>query len=206
MKHPIRKLVFIVVLIGGPLFLFERYRFYRIEGTSMNYGLLEGDIIVSDRHFKKIERGDLLVADHADDAFKRLFIKRCAALPGDRFFQKERSFYLQIEGDSLETQKLGRSHDLETVSTKAGYFIRDPYLKYYGIVHNWRLKGPKVLTTIPLTTVEPDHYYLLGDYRDNSEDSRFFGAVPRERIYSRVICILKKPKGWMELLKIKEAD
>ena len=63
-----------------------------------------------------------------------------------------------------------------------------------------------MLTTIPLTTVEPDHYYLLGDYRDNSEDSRFFGAVPRERIYSKVIYIPKRPKAWMELLKIKEAD
>jgi len=201
-----KKITIVVVLILGVLFLFDKYRLYRIEGTSMNYGLLEGDIVLCDRHFDRIERGDLLVADHEDDSLKRLFIKRCAAVPGDRFFQKERSFYLQIGGDSLKTQKLGQSHDLELVSTRDGYFIKDPFLKYYGVVHNWRLEGPKVLTTIPLTTVEPDHYYLLGDYRDNSEDSRFFGAVPRERIYSKVIYILKRPKAWMELLKIKEAD
>jgi signal peptidase I len=201
-----KRVVWGVLLLAAILYLFDHYRLYRLEGTSMNYGLLEGDRVLCDRRFEKIERGDLLVADHADEHFKGLFIKRCAALPGDRFFQRERSFYLQIDGDSLKTQKLGSRYDLELVSTKEGWFIKDPYLKYYGVVHNWRLEGPEVLTTIPLTTVEPDHYYLLGDYRDNSEDSRFFGAIPRERIYSKVIYILKKPQGWLDLLTIKEAD
>jgi len=201
----IKKSLLLLVIVGAWL-LFDTYRLYRVEGTSMNYGLVEGDRVLCDRHFDAIERGDLLVADHAGDTQKQLFIKRCAALPGDRFFQKERSFYLQIGGDSQKTWQLAQSYDLEAASTKEGYFIKDPYLKYYGVVHNWRLEGPKVLTTIPMHTVEPDHYYLLGDYRDNSEDSRFFGAVPRERVYSKVIYIFKKPKGWMDLLRIKEAD
>ena len=201
----IKKSLWLLLVIGVWL-LFNTYRLYRIDGTSMNYGLLEGDRVLCIRHFDAIERGDLLVADHAGGRQKQLFIKRCAALPGDRFFQKDRSFYLQVGGDSQATRQLARSYDLEAVSTREGYFIKDPYLKYYGVVHNWRLEGPKVLTTIPMRTVEPGHYYLLGDYRDNSEDSRFFGAVPRERIYSKVIYILKKPKGWTDLLRIKEAD
>ena len=199
----LQKIVLLIVLIIGAFWLFDTYRLYRIEGTSMNYGLLEGDRVLSDRHFAAIRRGDLLVADHASN---QLFIKRCAAIPGDRFFQKNRSFYLQIEGNSLETKKLAKQYDLEEVETREGIFVKDPYLKYYGVVHNWRLDGPEVLTTIQLSTVESDHYYLLGDYRDNSEDSRFFGAVTRDRIYSKVVYIFKKPKGWMDLLRIKEVD
>ncbi len=193
------------MLIGLILF-WSKYRLYSIEGTSMNYGLVEGDRVLCDRHFSSIHRGDLLVVDHNKDPRKGLYIKRCAALPGDRFFQKERSFYLQIDGDSSRTQQLAQSYDLEAVLTKEGYFIKDPYLKYYGVAHNWRLEGPVVLTEIPLSAVEPEHYYLLGDYRDNSEDSRFFGAIPRDRIYSKVIYIFKKSRSWMHLLEIEEAD
>jgi len=202
----IKKSLWVLIIIAAALFLFGNYRLYRIEGTSMNYGLLEGDRVLCDRRIDSIERGDLLVAGYADDNHSQLFIKRCAALPGDRFFQKERSFYLQLEGDSEKTKEMAQAYDLEAVASKEGYFIKDPYLKYYGVVHNWRLEGPEVLTSIPLSTVEPGHYYLLGDYRDNSEDSRFFGAVPRERIYSKVIYIFKRPKGWKALLQIKEAD
>ncbi len=59
---------------------------------------------------------------------------------------------------------------------------------------------------MPLTTIEKDHYLMLGDYRDNSADSRFFGAVPRDWIFSKVIYIFKRPRTWDMLINIKEAD
>ena len=101
---------------------------------------------------------------------------------------------------------LADTHDIDMVKRKEGYFIKDPYLKYYGVVHNWRLKVPKELTELPVTTVKKDHYLMLGDYRDNSADSRFFGAVPRSWIFSKVIYIFKLPRNWSELINIKEAD
>jgi len=40
--------------------------------------------------------------------------------------------------------------------------------------------------TQPATTVPPGHYYLMGDNRDNSRDSRYFGFVPRSQILGKV--------------------
>ena len=186
--------------------LFYTLRLYRLEGTSMNYALLEGDYVLTYRLFNTIERGDLLVIRHPKDPYGRLYIKRCVALPGDRFFQKDRAFYLQIESDSNLTREMSRQYDLYAVKTPDGYFLKEPYVKYYGVVHNRRLQLPKVLTTLPLTTIADKHYFMLGDYRDNSADSRFFGAVPREWICSKVIYILKRAQSWKKLLVIKEVD
>ncbi len=185
---------------------FYMLRLYKISGTSMNYGLIEGDIVLTYRQFDVIHRGDMLVIKHPLDPEGRLYIKRCAALPGDKYFQKERSFYLQPEGNSTRTKVLAQTYDLQAVQTKDGYFLKDPYLKYYGAVHNWRLRVPKVLTQLPVTTVKPKHYFMLGDFRDNSADSRFFGAVPRSWIFSKVIYVFKKPRTWQELITVKEAD
>jgi len=198
------KKIFALLLLFA--LLFYTLHFYKLEGTSMNYGLIEGDYVLTYRLFNTVEHGDLLVMKHPEDPKERLYIKRCAALPGDRFFQKERSFYLQISGDSKRTRKLAEIHDLELAETKEGYFIKDPYMKYYGVVHNWKLKVPVELTYLPITTVQKGHYLMLGDYRDNSADSRFFGAVPRKWISSKIIYIFKEPRTWEMLINIKEVD
>jgi len=195
-----------LLIIVVAIVLFYMFRIYRIDGTSMNYGLVEGDVVLCKRQIDTIRRGDMLVVRHPLDPKQRLYLKRCTALPGDRFFQKKRFFYLQINGDSDKTYKLAQKYDLDVVSTSNGYFLQNPYMKYYGVVHNWNLRIPGELTTLPITMVEKAHYYMLGDYRDNSADSRFFGAVPRDWIMSKVIHVVKKPRGWMTLLKIKEAD
>ncbi len=198
-----KKYFFLLVVLGG---LFITFRIYKIDGTSMNYGLVDGDIVISTHFYDTIERGDLLVIRHPLDPKQRLYIKRCAALPGDRYFEQGRMFYLQIEGNSKKTETLGRQYGLTLVKRPEGYFIKEPYAKYYGVVHDWGLRVPRVLTSLPLTTVAPQHYLVLGDFRDNSADSRFFGAVPKKWVMSKVIVIVKRPRSWRELLKIKEAD
>jgi len=199
-----KKFFLLSVGLTGMLFVFSGL--YQIEGTSMNYGLVEGDYVFASRYFRTIERGDMLAVRHPEDPHKRLYIKRCAAIPGDRFFQKARAFYLQIEGDSDKTGAFASMYDLDLVKTKSGYFLKEPYLKYYGVVHNWKLKVPTILEELPVTEVPKGHYYMLGDYRDNSADSRFFGAVPRAWIVSKIVAVFKRPRDWKYLLSIEEAD
>ncbi len=198
-----KKYLFLLLLLT---ILFVSFRIYKIDGTSMNYGLVEGDIVLSTHFYDTIERGDLLVIRHPEDPQQRLYIKRCAAVPGDRYFEENRAFYLQIAGDSDRTRALAEKYGLILVKRKEGYFIQEPYAKYYGVVHDWRLRVPHELTSLPLKTVASEHYLILGDFRDNSADSRFFGAVPKKWVMSKVIWIFKRPRSWRELLEIKEAD
>ena len=46
--------------------------------------------------------------------------------------------------------------------------------------------GGKILNRVARTSVAPESYYVLGDNRDNSRDSRAFGPIPKEWIYGRV--------------------
>ena len=179
---------------------------YRIDGTSMNYGLIENDIVIVRKHFFAIHRGDLVVIRHPLDVEKRLYIKRCVAVGKDRFFEKERLFYLQLEGNSTQTKSYALRYHLHTQQTPLGYFLKAPYENYYPIVHNTYLQVPPPLEHLPLTTIPQGYFYTLGDYRDNSADSRFYGAVPRAWIVAKVIAIFKIPRPWKSLLEIPEAD
>ncbi len=196
----IKGITFVLLLV-----LIYFLRIYKIEGTSMNYGLIEDDIVLSSRYISSIKRGDMLVVKHPLDPQNRLYIKRCA-VGGDRFFQKERSFYLQIEANSTKTKEFAILYNLDFVSVKEGYFIKDPYRKYYAIVHDWNLLVPPPLENIAPTTLTPEYYYMLGDFRDNSADSRIFGAVPRSWVESKIIYIFQKSRDWVYLLNIKEVD
>jgi len=202
-----RKIVWIVLGLAV-LYLLWHLRIYRIDGTSMNYGLIEGDMVLTWRDDTgPIARGDLVVVRHPEDPKERLYLKRCAALPGDRYFEKDRRFYLQIEGNSTRTRKLANLYHLEWVSRgKEGIFLKEPCGRYYGIVHDPWLAVPHELDHLPLSTIPPGHYYTLGDFRDNSADSRFYGPVPRSWIRSRAIFIFKFPRRWRELIAIEEAD
>jgi signal peptidase I len=196
--------LFIIAAIVIPSVWF--LRIYEIDGTSMNYGLVEGDIVVCSTHIGTIRRGDMLVVRHPLDPYGRLYIKRVAALPGDSWFQKRRRFYLQLESNSALTLRYALRYDLHAQKTPYGYFLEEPYAKYYGIVHNRNLTVPSFLSDSDIQRIKPEHYLMLGDYRDNSADSRFFGAVPRDWIFSKVILVIKFPHAWEELLQIKEAD
>lgn len=55
------------------------------------------------------------------------------------------------------------------------------------------------LNKIQKYTFTQDHYFMVGDNRYNSADSRFWGFVPQDHIYAKTLCILfsKKPNAWI---------
>ncbi len=197
---------------------------YRVSDISMNYSLMDGDIVwvenwsagfhvpsfffYVDRHLwsreEGMRRGAIYAFRHPLD--RRLYLKRCVALPGDRLFQKDKDLYLQLGGDSDRTREFAEQSGAQAVRIRGEWWLKNPYERFYVVVHDSSVVGPKELIDYPLTTVPPHRYFFMGDYRDNSTDSRFFGPVPYEYIYYKVFSIWKRSRTMEELGSVSHFD
>ena len=115
-----------------------------------------------------IKRRDILVFKYPEEP-DRDFIKRVIGLPGETVELREKKVY--INGTALDepyvhflTAPAGPSEFHEVTS----FDVRERF-------------GP--------VTVPADHYFMMGDNRDNSQDSRYWGFLPRENIKGKSLVI-----------------
>jgi signal peptidase I len=115
-----------------------------------------------------IKRGDVLVFKYPEDP-ERDFIKRVIGLPGEKVELREKKVY--INDRALDEpyvhflQPPGETSEFHEVTS---YDVRERY-------------GP--------VTVPPNHYFVMGDNRDNSQDSRYWGFLPRENVKGKALVI-----------------
>lgn len=141
---------------------------YRIAADSMENTLVPGDYLLADlRAYDRQSpaRGDVVV--HTDPRRRETaLIKRIAGLPGDTIQLKYKLLY--VNGKLINPPRTATYLDPKRIFP-AELSPRDNY-------------GPAV--------VPPDTYFVLGDNRDNSLDSRFWGFVPRGSIDGRAELVL----------------
>ena len=143
---------------------------------------------------REIKRGDVVVFKLPTDP-KVNYIKRCMGLPGDEILVKDRVVY--INGQEIPEQKVtielpGNSDKLSALEVvNEGAAPAGAQWKTY---HDAK-RDPddynhdmKYATGKP-TKIPPDHYFMLGDSRDNSLDSRYWGFVPRSHIVGRPLYV-----------------
>jgi signal peptidase I len=122
------------------------------------------------------QRGDIIVFPSPADGVR--LVKRVVAVPGDRielrddhlFINGEPASYALIDDDAPAALVLE-----ETVSGKAHPLRIEPQRRA------WRTFGP--------AEVPSGRYFVMGDNRDNSADSRYFGFVSRDRIFGRATLV-----------------
>jgi signal peptidase I len=174
------------IVIAVILALFVRtfvLQAFKIPTGSMENNLLIGDHLLVNKFvyaptasgveralmpISTIKRGDVLVFKYPVEP-DRDFIKRVIGLPGETLELKEKKIY--INGKPLDEPYV--------------HFLEEPR-------HNAELSevtSSDVRENFGPVTVPPDQYFMMGDNRDNSADSRYWGFMPRDYVKGKALLI-----------------
>lgn len=180
--------IFLIVLLLRS-FLVEPFR---IPSNSMMPTLLTGDFILVNKFDygirlpvinKKIfsigdpERGDVMVFRFPEDD-KTPFIKRVVGIPGDSITYTNK--VLTINGEKIELDEVGvyKGVGSGAVMTDANLLREHLVTVTHDILNSPDRRSKEIENFV----VPEDEYFVMGDNRDNSLDSRFWGTVPDENI------------------------
>jgi signal peptidase I len=155
---------------------------FKIPTGSMENNLLIGDHLlvnkfvfaptltgVEDRllPIDPIRRGDIIVFKYPEDP-ERDFIKRTIGLPGETIELRNKKVY--VDGKPLDEPYV---HFLFPAGDEGDVDVND-----FDVRRNY---GP--------VTVPDDHYFMMGDNRDNSQDSRYWGFMPRSYVKGKALFV-----------------
>lgn len=159
------KIVVISVVIIVPIRYFLIQPFY-VKGASMEPAFYDHEYLIIDEisyRFNDSKRGEVIVFRYPRDP-QEYFIKRVIGLPGEKVQIKDGSVYIYNKENPV------------------GFLLEEKYLspdlKTYG-------------STNEIVSLDKDEYFVLGDNRNSSKDSRIFGPVKRSFIIGRVLW-----RGW----------
>ena len=132
----------------------------------------------------KPKRGDIVIFRPPHDT-KTHFVKRCVALEGDELFIADKNLYLHhSEGDEWIKDNF---KDFEIIVFSGKLWVKNPYMKEHkGIIHDDTIRNNgryhmELFHFSPIK-IAKDNYFMMGDNRDHSNDSRFWGSVPYANI------------------------
>ena len=183
-------------------FIFEPFR---VPSNSMMPTLLTGDFILVNKFdyglrlpllnskiidFSKPDRGDVIVFrypnyEHSVGYSGVDFIKRVVALPGDTIsYEKDQ---LTVNGEIIDYRKIGAYKGVDSGKAMSGYRHVRELIDHAD--HDILLHPLGHSRELSKTTVPEGHYFVMGDNRSHSSDSRFWGYVPEDYILGRAIGI-----------------
>ena len=177
---------------------------FRIPSGSMHPTLWEGDFILVNKYYYGIrlpvlgtkiisigepKRGDIIVFKHDEDSESKDMIKRVVGLPGDQISYKENILY--VNGKPAKQKFITETNDItfgnhywpvRQFSEELDNKIHDIYIQLGSTIMPRTYKYNDI-------TVPKGSYFVMGDNRDNSSDSRDWGFVKDEDILGRAFAI-----------------
>ncbi len=177
--------VFIITFILQP---------FRIPSESMEPTLLVGDFLLVNKQVfsphsaidplpqTKVRRGDIIVFHYPVDPLLHL-VKRVVGLPGDR---------VRLHGDRVYINDVPLTEPYAFYRPSAPDDFRDDFPSMQradpAVNAKWWIEMRKLLVNDELA-VPPNEYFVMGDNRNDSEDSRYWGFVPRAAIVGQPMLI-----------------
>jgi signal peptidase I len=177
------------IVIAVVLALFVRtwvVQAFKIPTGSMENNLLIGDHLLVNKFVfgptataldrailpvRDVRRGDIVVFKYPEEP-ERDFIKRVIGLPGETLELRAKKVY--VNGKPLDEPYV---HFLTAASTASEVTSADVRERY----------GP--------VTVPPDQFFVMGDNRDNSQDSRYWGFLPSGHVKGKALMIYWSYEG-----------
>lgn len=171
-----------------------------IPSGSMRPTLLEGDVVFVNRlaydlkvpltdivlaHTGEPQRGDVVTFSSPQDGTR--LIKRLVAVPGD--VVEMRNEVLFINGEAARYDAAEAVQETIAPDRSVGGTRLTEQLQGHERRVQW-LHGVSALSSFDAVVVPEGEYLMLGDNRDNSADSRYFGLVPRHLLIGRALGVL----------------
>lgn len=186
--------ILIVLLIRS--FLFEPFT---IPSSSMVPTLLIGDFILVNKYtyglrlpvlntkivdVSEPKRGDVVVfrPPHMPD---RNYVKRLVGMPGDRISYVNDVLY--INDVPMAQEPVGRYFAEGINSESTGSELRKEQLG--DVSHQILLRSGRGVPAGRVWQIPPGYYFMMGDNRDNSEDSRVWGLVPEQNLVGKAFFV-----------------
>ena len=216
LKHPVYPQEKIIEFFGGMFWVLFTVWFirsflwepFRIPSGSMEPNLYDGDFILTSKYSYgiklpvlrstiiptgSVQRGDVIVFRYPENPSLH-YIKRVIGLPGDHIRYERDHVWINDEAQPLEptgeTREINREYGERSYRIPAA--IYEETLTGYG-KHRAQLY-PENPNTRPgmvegSLTVPTGHYFVMGDNRDDSEDSRAWGFVPEKNLVGKATFI-----------------
>jgi signal peptidase I len=173
-----RNLIEWVIILIAVLVCTVALRSYVVQSFYIPSGSMLPTLQISDRiivdklsyRLHSVHRGDIVVFARPpleDQAYSDL-VKRVVGLPGETISSKDGKLY--INGKLLAQPWLPKGPQSYTTTLPG-----DPHPQF-------DLPGP--------VKIPPGEYYVMGDNRTDSEDSRYFGPIPRSLIVGRAVAVV----------------
>lgn len=171
---------------------------FRIPSGSMMPTLLVGDFILVNKFTYGLRlpvvntriadlgqpaRGDVVVFRFPKDPSVD-YIKRVVGLPGDRIAYRGKTLY--VNGKAVEVALSGPYTGAKSGLPMPGIHIYKEDL--VGVTHDILVEDHKPMFDVE-REVPQGHYFVMGDNRDNSNDSRFWGFVPEANLVGKAFMI-----------------
>jgi signal peptidase I len=183
-----------------------------VPSGSMKPTILEGDVIFVNKlaydlkvpfttwHLAKWSgpaRGDIVVCFSPEDGIR--LVKRLVAVPGDTVELRKNLLFINNERAAYQPPQEGVLDYVSKSDLSHAQFAAETVENRSHSVMAYPAYSSPVSTFDPVT-LGPDEYFMIGDNRDNSKDSRHFGIVKRDVIVGEavgVVASVDKPGNWL---------